>query len=353
MKVAEFDFHLPEELIALRPASPRDSARLLIVREGSRRFEETIVRELPRYLRAGDVLVANDTKVLPVQLSATRPARGQSPDAQIGLTLHTRLDGRTWLAFAKPGRKLEVGDRIDIAPGFAAWVAEKRDEGDVRLRFELTGGDLDAAVAKYGVMPLPPYIAGARPTDEKDAADYQTIFAAKDGAVAAPTAGLHFTPALLEALSAKGVARETLTLHVGPGTFLPMKAEDTAGHVMHAEWGQIAPGTAARINAARAQGGRLLAIGTTSLRLLETAARPDGTIEPFAGDTRIFITPEVKIKSAQMLLTNFHLPKSTLFMLVSAFCGLETMQAAYAHAIAHQFRFYSYGDACLLIRDGA
>jgi S-adenosylmethionine:tRNA ribosyltransferase-isomerase len=353
MKVSAFDFHLPDELIALRPANPRDSARLLIVREGDSRFEEAVVRDLPNFLSAGDVMVANDTKVLPVQLRASRPARGESSAAQIGLTLHTRVDSKTWLAFAKPGRKLETGDLIEIGPGFRGTVAEKRAEGDFRLRFNLTGADLDAAIAAHGVMPLPPYIAGARAADARDTSDYQTIFAQKDGAVAAPTAGLHFTPALLAAMAARGVSRETLTLHVGPGTFLPMKAEDTADHAMHAEWGQVEPGTATRINAARARGGRLLAVGTTSLRLLETAALDDGTIEPFAGDTRTFITPGVRIKSAQMLMTNFHLPKSTLFMLVSAFCGLETMQAAYAHAIARRFRFYSYGDACLLIRNGA
>jgi S-adenosylmethionine:tRNA ribosyltransferase-isomerase len=353
MKVSEFDFHLPEDLIALRPASPRDSARLLVVREGNTQFEEASVRDLPAYLRTGDVMIANDTKVLPVQLSGMRPARGASPDAQIGVTLHTRGDSGSWLAFAKPGRKLETGDRIDIAPAFHATVAEKRGEGDIRLLFNVSGAELDAAIAQHGMMPLPPYIAGARPADERDTADYQTIFARKDGAVAAPTAGLHFTPSLLDALAAKGIARETLTLHVGPGTFLPMKAEDTRDHVMHAEWGQITTQTAARLNRAHADGGRLLAVGTTSLRLLETATHEDGTIAPFAGDTRIFITPGVQIKSAQMLLTNFHLPKSTLFMLVSAFCGLETMRAAYANAVARRFRFYSYGDACLLIRKDA
>lgn len=353
MKVSEFDFPLPHDLIALRPASPRDSARLLVVHEGETRFDEALIRDLPRFLRAGDVMVANDTKVLPVQLSGVRPARGLSAETRIGLTLHTRIDAASWYAFAKPGRKLEPGDRIEIVPGFGAMVAEKREEGDVRLQFELGAGELEAALAANGAMPLPPYIAGVRPADERDHSDYQTIFARNDGAVAAPTAGLHFTPELLSELKANGVSRETLTLHVGPGTFLPMKAEDTADHRMHAEWGQIAPETAAWINDARLRGGRVLAVGTTSLRLLETAAREDGTIAPFAGDTRIFITPGVRIKSAQMLLTNFHLPKSTLFMLVSAFCGLETMKAAYGHAIARRFRFYSYGDACLLIRKGA
>jgi S-adenosylmethionine:tRNA ribosyltransferase-isomerase len=353
MRVSNFDFDLPETLIALRPARPRDSARLLIVREGSPVFEEATVRDLPRVLRGGDVMVANDTRVLPVQLTGLRPARGAALAARIGLTLHTRIDGATWLAFAKPGRKLDAGDRIEIADGFSARVAEKRDEGDLRLVFDMGGADLDAALAAHGVMPLPPYIAGARPADARDTQDYQTIFAAKDGAVAAPTAGLHFTPELLSALAAKGVARETVTLHVGPGTFLPMKVEDTRDHVMHAEWGQIAAETALRLNAARDAGGRMLAVGTTSLRLLETAAGDDGRIAPFAGDTRIFITPGVRIKSAHMLLTNFHLPRSTLFMLVCAFCGVETMKAAYAHAIARAFRFYSYGDACLLLRTGA
>jgi S-adenosylmethionine:tRNA ribosyltransferase-isomerase len=353
MRVADFDFDLPEELIALRPARPRDSARLLIVREGENRFEEAQVRDLPRFLRPGDVMVANDTKVLPVQLTAWRAPRGASSGARIGLTLHTRVDGGTWMAFAKPGRKLETGDRLAIAPGFAAQVAEKTGEGDVRLRFEPGGADLDAAIATHGAMPLPPYIAGARLADEQDALDYQTIFARADGAIAAPTAGLHFTPVLLEALAARGVTRETLTLHVGPGTFLPVKVCDTRDHAMHAERGHIAPETADRINAARARGGRVLAIGTTSLRLLESAVRADGGIGAFAGETRIFLTPGVPVRSAPMLLTNFHLPRSTLFMLVSAFCGLETMRAAYAHAIARRFRFYSYGDACLLIRAGA
>jgi S-adenosylmethionine:tRNA ribosyltransferase-isomerase len=353
MLVSEFDFDLPEALIALRPASPRDSARLLVVREGATSFEEALVRDLPDYLRAGDVMVANDTRVLPVQLTAMRAARGAAASARIGITLHTRIDGASWLAFAKPGRKLETGDRLDFAPGFAATVAGKRGEGDFRLEFDVSAGALDQAIAAHGAMPLPPYIAGARPPDAQDIEDYQTIFAAKDGAFAAPTAGLHFTPGLLSALEAQGVGRETLTLHVGPGTFLPMKALDTRDHAMHPEWGQITANTAARLNAARAAGGRVLAAGTTSLRLLETAASEDGTIHPFTGDTRIFVTPGVPIKSAHMLLTNFHLPKSTLFMLVCAFCGLQTMKAAYAHAIARRFRFYSYGDACLLLRNGA
>jgi S-adenosylmethionine:tRNA ribosyltransferase-isomerase len=353
MKVSEFDFDLPDDLIALRPVSPRDAARLLIVREGETRFEEAVIRDLPQYLRAGDVMVVNDTRVLPVQLGGMRRARGQSPDTRIGLTLHTRVDAASWLAFAKPGRKLELGDPIEIAPGFVAHIAAKREEGDVILRFDLRAGELEAAIAANGVMPLPPYIAGAREADAQDMADYQTIFARSDGAVAAPTAGLHFTPDLLAMLRDKGVARETLTLHVGPGTFLPMKADNTRDHVMHAEWGQISPESAEWVNDARSRGGRVMAVGTTSLRLLETAAREDGAIAPFAGDTRIFITPGVRIKSADMLLTNFHLPRSTLFMLVSAFCGLETMKAAYAHAIARRFRFYSYGDACLLIRKGA
>ncbi|HAJ47111.1 MAG TPA: tRNA preQ1(34) S-adenosylmethionine ribosyltransferase-isomerase QueA [Alphaproteobacteria bacterium] len=353
MQLRDFDFSLPQDLIALRPVSPRDQARLLIVHEGAAHFEEARVCDLPRFLRAGDVMVANDTRVLPVQLQATRPARGQSDAAAIDLTLHTRVNAQEWLAFAKPGRKLVQGDQLSFSALLSADVAEKRDEGDVRLAFNLSGADLDAAVAGIGRMPLPPYIAARRAADAQDQSDYQTLFAAQDGAVAAPTAGLHFTPALLEALTGLGVGQERVTLHVGPGTFLPVRVDDIATHQMHAEWAALSEPAANRLNAARDRGGRVLAIGTTSLRTLESAIGANGRFAPYAGETRIFLRPGVAIRSTGMLLTNFHLPQSTLFMLVCAFCGLETMQRAYAHAIARRFRFFSYGDACLLIRKAA
>lgn len=348
MRVADFDFELPEELIALRPATPRDSARLLIVREGATRFDEATVRDLPSFLNAGDVCVFNDTRVIPAQLFGVRPARGESAEAEIEVTLHKREAPDLWAAFAKPGRKLIVGDSVRFGDGLAAVVEAKNEGGEIHLRFDAFGAALDRAIAEVGVTPLPPYIAGRRAADERDLSDYQTVFAARDGAVAAPTAGLHFTPELLAALDVRGVRRETVTLHVGAGTFLPVKADDTDDHVMHAEWGEVSREAAEAINAARAGGGRALCVGTTSLRIVESASR--GRVLPFAGDTRIFITPGYAFKSVDMLLTNFHLPRSTLFMLVSAFCGTETMRAAYAHAIAKRFRFYSYGDACLLIR---
>lgn len=348
MRVADFDFELPEELIALRPATPRDSARLLIVREGAMSFEEATVRDLPSFLNAGDVCVFNDTRVIPAQLFGVRPARGESAEAEIEVTLHKREASDLWAAFAKPGRKLIVGDSVRFGDGLAAVVEAKNEGGEIHLRFDAFGAALDRAIAEVGVTPLPPYIAGRRAADERDLSDYQTVFAARDGAVAAPTAGLHFTPELLAALDARGVRRETVTLHVGAGTFLPVKADDTDDHVMHAEWGEVSREAAEAINAARAGGGRALCVGTTSLRIVESASR--GRVLPFAGDTRIFITPGYAFKSVDMLLTNFHLPRSTLFMLVSAVCGIETMRAAYAHAIERRFRFYSYGDACLLIR---
>lgn len=348
MRVADFDFDLPEDLIALRPASPRDSARLLIVREGELAFEEASVRDLPSFVNAGDICIFNDTRVIPAQLFGIRPARGDSAEAPIEVTLHKREASDLWAAFAKPGRKLIVGDSLRFGDRLAAVVEAKRDGGEIVLRFDEFGASLDQAIAEVGVTPLPPYIAGRRPADARDQTDYQTIYAARDGAVAAPTAGLHFTPALMTALDARGVKRETVTLHVGAGTFLPVKADDTKDHVMHAEWGEVPALVAARINAAHAGGHNVLCVGTTSLRTIESAATD--RVHPFAGDTRIFITPGYRFKAADMLLTNFHLPRSTLFMLVSAFCGLETMQAAYAHAIANRFRFYSYGDACLLIR---
>lgn len=349
MLVAEFDFTLPEELIALRPANPRDSARLLIVREGETTFEEARVSDLPRFLEAGDVAVFNDTRVIRAQLFGVRPARDAAQDARIEVTLHKRLDGAGWAAFAKPGRKLRVGDVIHFAKGFEASVVERHENGEIHLRFSVQGAELDAAIATHGVMPLPPYIAGRRPADEKDQTDYQTMFARNDGAVAAPTAGLHFTPSLLQALDARGVRQAHVTLHVGAGTFLPVKAEDTNDHLMHAEWGRVPDETVEAIRMAHKAGKRVMCVGTTSLRTIESASQPE--IQPWSGDTSIFITPGYRFRTADMLLTNFHLPRSTLFMLVSAFCGLETMRAAYAHAIQQRFRFYSYGDACLLIRN--
>jgi S-adenosylmethionine:tRNA ribosyltransferase-isomerase len=348
LRVADFDFDLPEELIALRPVSPRDSARLLIVREGATTFEEAIVRDLPNFLNAGDVCIFNDTRVIPAQLFGVRPARGDSAESAIEVTLHKREASDVWAAFAKPGRKLIVGDTIRFGDRFAAVVEAKRDGGEIALRFDEFGAALDQAIAEVGVTPLPPYIAGRRAADEQDERDYQTIYAARDGAVAAPTAGLHFTPALMAALDAKGVKRETVTLHVGAGTFLPVKADDTKDHVMHAEWGEVPAAVAATINEARAGGHHALCVGTTSLRTIESASSAE--VHAFKGDTRLFVTPGYKFKAVDMLLTNFHLPRSTLFMLVSAFCGLDTMRAAYAHAISNRFRFYSYGDACLLIR---
>ncbi len=348
MRVSDFDFELPEELIALRPASPRDAARLLVVHEGATTFQEARVCDLPSFLNEGDVCVFNDTRVIPAQLFGVRPARGLSAEAAIEVTLHKREAANLWAAFAKPGRKLAVGDGVRFGDRLTAVVEAKNEGGEVLLRFDAAGAALDQAIAEIGVTPLPPYIAGRRAADEQDVRDYQTVYAARDGAVAAPTAGLHFTPGLLAALDARGVRRETVTLHVGAGTFLPVKAEDTKDHVMHAEWGEVSADVAAAINTARAAGKRLLAVGTTSLRTLESAS--DETVRAFRGDTRLFITPGYRFKAVDMLLTNFHLPRSTLFMLVSAFCGLATMRAAYAYAIARRFRFYSYGDACLLIR---
>jgi S-adenosylmethionine:tRNA ribosyltransferase-isomerase len=341
MRVDRFDFHLPEELIALRPASPRDSARMLVVgADGA--LTHAQVRDLPSFLTAGDALVLNDTKVFPARLRGTRIGRaGTTP--KIEVTLHKRLAPDRFLAFAKPARKLEAGD--ELALGTLRAHVEHRREGEVELRFALGGTALDAAIAAEGEMPLPPYIAGKRKPDARDASDYQTVFARDTGSVAAPTAGLHFTPELFAALEAKGVTRETVTLHVGAGTFLPVSTEDTQSHKMHAEWASLSADTAMRLAKAR----RIAAVGTTSLRTLESAAR-SGEIGAFEGETDIFITPGYRFRTAEVLLTNFHLPRSTLFMLVSAFSGLETMHAAYAEAIKERYRFYSYGDACLLWR---
>jgi S-adenosylmethionine:tRNA ribosyltransferase-isomerase len=340
MRVDLFDFELPQDRIALRPARPRDSARLLLV-EG-RDISDHRVLELPDMLRPGDVLVFNDTKVIPAQLE------GRRGEASIGATLHKRAGPRDWRAFLRNAKRARVGDVIDFGEGVRASVVEKAEDGSALLHFH--GEEpVELLLERAGRMPLPPYIASKRSADEKDRADYQTIFAREEGAVAAPTAALHFTPRLLDGLDARGIGRETLTLHVGAGTFLPVKAEDTSGHKMHAEWGRIDAATAERLNAARASGGRLIAVGTTSLRLLESAADADGVIRPFESDTAIFITPGYRFKAIDGLITNFHLPRSTLFMLVSALMGLDVMKSAYAHAIREGYRFYSYGDASLLL----
>lgn len=340
MRIDLFDFVLPPESIALRPASPRDSARLLLIDGGTR--EDRIVSDLPSLLRPGDCLVFNDTRVIPAQLE------GRRGDARIGATLHKREGPRDWRAFVRNAKRVRDGDRIDFAAGVSAIAGARGDDGSLLLSFE---GDepVELLLERAGTMPLPPYIAGKRATDARDAEDYQTMFAREAGAVAAPTAALHFTPALVEALAGAGVGRETLTLHVGAGTFLPVKAEDTDDHRMHSEWGRIDAATADRLNAVRTAGGRLIAVGTTSLRLLESAAGENGVIRPFEGDTDIFITPGYRFRAIDGLMTNFHLPKSTLFVLVSALMGRERMLDAYAHAIATGYRFYSYGDASLLL----
>ena len=350
MKTADFDFDLPDSHIALRPAEPRDSARLLVVKDGT--LEDRIVRDLPDFLRPGDALVVNDTRVIPARLSGVRErtgAEGETLTVAVEATLHHRDAPDVWSAFMKPGKRLKAGDRVTFQ-GLNATVTAKAEDGLVTLRFDLAGPALDDAIRAVGVMPLPPYIAARRPEDDRDLSDYQTMFAQLDGSVAAPTAGLHFTPALMEALKARGVSTHALTLHVGAGTFLPVKADDTADHRMHSEWGVVSTDTAAALNAVRAAGGRIVCVGTTSLRLLESATTPEGEILPFQGDTAIFITPGYRFRAVDVLMTNFHLPKSTLFMLVSAFAGLETMKAAYAHAVAGGYRFYSYGDGSLLFR---
>ena len=342
MRVDLFDFELPQDRIALRPARPRDSARLLLV--AGREISDHRVLELPDLLRPGDVLVFNDTKVIPAQLE------GRRGDAAIGATLHKRDGPRDWQAFLRNAKRARVGDTIDFGEGVSASVIEKAEDGSALLHFD---GDepVELLLERAGRMPLPPYIASKRPADEEDRADYQTMFAREEGAVAAPTAALHFTPRLLDALDARGIGRETLTLHVGAGTFLPVKSEDTSEHKMHAEWGRIDAATTERLNAVRTSGGRLIAVGTTSLRLLESAAGEDGVIRPFEGDTAIFITPGYCFKAIDGLITNFHLPRSTLFMLVSALMGLDVMKSAYVHAIDAGYRFYSYGDASVLVPD--
>jgi S-adenosylmethionine:tRNA ribosyltransferase-isomerase len=356
MRTDLFDFELPTERIALRPASPRDSARMLVVQPDGLP-QDHVIADLPQWLKPGDQLVVNDTKVIAAQLKGRRIGRDTEP--KIEATLIKRLDGSRWQALARPAKKLASGDRVRfgnegkvcLLGHLDAEVEAKGEEGEVTLSFSFHGPALDQAIADLGAPPLPPYIASRRMPDDQDAADYQTMFAANDGAVAAPTAGLHFTPALEAALRRHGVGLHRLTLHVGAGTFLPVKVDDTAAHRMHAEWGCVSAETANALNAARADGGRIVAVGTTSLRLLESAAAEDGTVQPFTGETSIFITPGYRFRAVDMLLTNFHLPRSTLFMLVSAFSGLETMKSAYAHAVKSGYRFYSYGDACLLFRD--
>jgi S-adenosylmethionine:tRNA ribosyltransferase-isomerase len=356
MQLADFDFHLPEDRIALRPAQPRDSARLLVISPRAD-LEDQRVSDLPGLLRRGDVLVLNDTRVIPARLKGVR-WRGANRTA-VEATLHQRRGPNFWTAFMRPGKRLAAGDRIAFGAAddracllgvLDATVREKGEGGEVTLAFDLAGPDLDAAIAERGIMPLPPYIAAKRAEDERDRTDYQTVYAREDGSVAAPTAGLHFTPDLFARLGEAGVETAFVTLHVGAGTFLPVKTENLADHRMHAEWGEVDAAVAERLNIARAAGGRIVCVGTTSLRLLESATGEDGVVRPFLGDTAIFITPGYRFRAADGLVSNFHLPKSTLFMLVSAFAGLETMRAAYAHAIAMGYRFYSYGDASIIWR---
>lgn len=353
MRTDLFDFDLPPESIALRPVEPRESARLLVVRPGES-LEDATVRDLPDLLRAGDQLVVNDTKVIAAQLVGRRI--GGATEPRIDVTLIKRIDGSRWQALVRPARKLAEGDvvrfgnegRVCLLGNLDATVEAKGEAGEITLSFAFHGPVLDQAIADLGAPPLPPYIASRRAPDDKDIGDYQTMFARHEGAVAAPTAGLHFTPVLEAALQSCGIGIQRLTLHVGAGTFLPVKADDTADHKMHAEWGSVSAETARTLNEARAKGGRIVAVGSTAMRLLESAATDDGVIQPFTGETAIFITPGYRFRAVDVMMTNFHLPRSTLFMLVSAFSGLDTMQAAYAHAIAKGYRFYSYGDACLL-----
>ena len=362
MRTDLFDFVLPEDRIALRPVSPRDEARLLVVRpepdrHGAAAFEDRTMRDLPALLRRGDTLVVNDTKVLSVNLHGRRIGRGDR-EPEIAATLVKQLDGSRWLALVKPAKRLVPGDvvrfgaegRVCFLEQLDATVDHKAETGEMTLAFAFSDAALDQALAERGDMPLPPYIGSRRAADEQDRSDYQTMFARAEGSIAAPTAGLHFTERLAAALGAAGIAIHRVTLHVGPGTFLPVKAEDTSGHKMHAEWGSVSVATAAALNETRRGGGRIVAVGSTALRLLETVAAEDGLLAPFAGETALFVTPGYRFRAVDALLTNFHLPRSTLFMLVCAFCGLDVMRAAYAHAIDAGYRFYSYGDACLLLR---
>jgi S-adenosylmethionine:tRNA ribosyltransferase-isomerase len=356
MRTDLFDFALPEDRIALRPAHPRDAARLLVVRPNEA-VEDRTMLDLPQLLRAGDALVVNDTKVIPASLHGRRIGRGDREPA-IAATLIKRLDGSRWRALVRPAKRLAVGDvvrfgsegRVCFLDQLDATVEAKGEAGEITFAFAFHGAVLDQALAERGDMPLPPYIASRRDTDEQDRTDYQTMFAREEGSVAAPTAGLHFTEAVIETLHTSGISVHRVTLHVGPGTFLPVKADDTSGHRMQAEWGTVSAETAAALNAARRAGGRIAAVGSTSLRLLESAAAEDGTLAAFCGETDLFITPGYRFRAVDAMLTNFHLPRSTLFMLVCAFSGLDVMQHAYAHAIECGYRFYSYGDACLLFR---
>jgi S-adenosylmethionine:tRNA ribosyltransferase-isomerase len=358
MRVDLFDFDLPQERIALRPLSPRDSARMLVVRSGETPFEDRGVRDLPAYLREGDALVVNDARVIHARLCGLR-SRGAA-QARIDATLIERLSQNEWRALVRPAKKLGLDETVRfgaqtsgsacLLSSLDARVVEKGENGEIVFAFDLSGPALDDAIESFGAMPLPPYIAGKRPADARDETDYQTLFASEAGAVAAPTAGLHFTPALIAAVEAKGVSLHRVTLHVGAGTFLPVKAEDTDNHKMHFERGALSAETAAALNEARSRGGRIVAVGSTALRCLESAAGEDGRVERFFGATNIFITPGYRFRVVDALLTNFHLPRSTLFMLVCAFSGVERMKRAYAHAIGNGYRFYSYGDACLLFR---
>jgi S-adenosylmethionine:tRNA ribosyltransferase-isomerase len=351
MDVAQFDFDLADDRIALRPASPRDAARMLVVgADGA--MVHAHVSDLPGYLRAGDVLVANDTKVIQARLHGRRlPREGHSSGGpKVEVLLHKRLGEGRYRGFARPARKLEPGDVLALGETLQARVVLRSEGGEIEIAFSVRGTELDTAIAREGETPLPPYIAGKRAVDARDVDDYQTAFAKHEGSVAAPTAGLHFTQQLLARLEAAGIRREMVTLHVGAGTFLPVSVDNTAGHKMHSEWAEISQSTADAINAARISGGAIVAVGTTSLRTLESAADENGRVGSFAGETDIFITPGYRFRTADVLLTNFHLPRSTLFMLVCAFCGIDTMKRAYAEAIAEHYRFYSYGDACLLFR---
>lgn len=349
MKTADFDFALPRELIAQRPATPRDSARLLDARAA---FADLTIRDLPDLFAPDDLLVVNDTKVIPAQLNGVRlsDAPAGQGGGRIAVTLHKDEGGGHWRAFVKPARRLKAGDVVEFAPGFTAELTDRAEGGEVGLNFALRGADFLAALEAHGHAPLPPYIKRPDAADARDRTDYQTMFAAREGAVAAPTAGLHFTPEVMMALTDRGVKTAKVTLHVGAGTFLPVTAEDIADHRMHAEYGEISEETAGLVNATRTRGGRIVAIGTTALRLLESAATPEGALQAFAGDTRLFITPGYRFRLVDLLFTNFHLPRSTLFMLVSAFAGMERIRAAYDHAIRERYRFFSYGDAMLLAR---